>query len=196
MLRNAVSRNTHCSDPLAVPRASWCGLLIFRSFNRSFNGCGFNRARTFAATVFARARAARMAISVLLLTISSALGQTPVLTQHYDNARTGQNTNELMLAPASVNPGQFGKLFTQPLDGMEAAQPLYVPGVFIPASNSTHNVVYVATLHDSVYAFDADNNAGGNANPLWHASLIDTAHGATAGETTPAPPLFMGAKKR
>jgi protocatechuate 3,4-dioxygenase beta subunit len=101
------------------------------------------------------------------------------LTQHYDNARTGQNTTETALTPSNVNPAQFGKLFTQSLDGAEAAQPLYVPQVFIPSSNTTHNVVYVVTMHDSVYAFDADNNQGGNALPLWQVNFLDPANGVT-----------------
>ncbi|MGA3088448.1 MAG: Ig-like domain-containing protein [Terriglobales bacterium] len=119
------------------------------------------------------------AICVFLLSVSPAFGQTPVLTHHYDNARTGQNTTETILTPANVNPAQFGKLFAQSLDGMEAGQPLYVPGVFVPASNTTHNVVYVATLHDSVYAFDADNNQGSNASPLWYVSFLSPANGVT-----------------
>ena len=119
-------------------------------------------------------------IFLLLLGISSAFGQTAVLTQHYDNARTGQNTSETILTPANVNSVQFGKLFTQSLDGMETAQPLYVPGVFIPARSSTHNVVYVATQHDSVYAFDADNNQGSNASPLWHVNFLNPANGVTS----------------
>src|SRR6266568_6853598 len=98
----------------------------------------------------------------LLFSISAVFGQVSVLTQHYDNARTGQNTLESILTHANVNSSQFGKLFTRKLDGMEAAQPLYVPNVFIPATNSSHNVVYAVTLHDSVYAFDADNNQGSN----------------------------------
>jgi len=127
--------------------------------------------RTVACTV--------IAIFLFLLCVSPAVGQTRVLTQHYDNARTGQNTNEMILNHANVNPRQFGKLFTQDLDGQEPAQPLYVPSVFIPASNSTHNVVYVATQHDSVYAFDADNNKGTNASPLWQANFLDPANGIT-----------------
>ncbi|MGA7400434.1 MAG: Ig-like domain-containing protein [Candidatus Sulfotelmatobacter sp.] len=103
-----------------------------------------------------------------------------MLTQHYDNARTGQNTTETILTPANVNSTQFGKLFTQSLDGMEPAQPLYVPSVFIPALNATHNVVYVATLHDSVYAFDADNNQSGNASPLWHVNFLNPTIGVTS----------------
>ena len=111
--------------------------------------------------------------------ISTSFGQISVLTQHYDNARTGQNTQETILTHANVNPSQFGKLFSQTLDGMEAAQPLYVPNVFIPSTNSSHNVIYAVTQHDSVYAFDADNNQGSNALPLWQVNFLDPANGIT-----------------
>ena len=74
------------------------------------------------------------------------------------------------------------KVILQAVDGQLYAQPLYVPNVSI--SGVVHNVIYVATEGDSVYAFDAGSNTGANANPLWHASLIDTAHGAAAGATT------------
>jgi hypothetical protein len=120
-----------------------------------------------------------LAALLSLLVISPAYGQISVLTQHYDNARTGANTNETILTHANVNPDQFGKRYTQSIDGFQTAQPLYVPNVFIPALNSTHNVVYVATMHDSVYAFDAENNQGSNASPLWHVNFLDPAHGIT-----------------
>jgi hypothetical protein len=112
-----------------------------------------------------------------MFSISSAFSQISVVTQHYDNARTGQNTSETILTHANVNVKQFGKLFTQLLDGQEAGQPLYVPNVFIPAVNATHNVVYAATQHDSVYAFDADNNQGNNASPLWQVNFLNPANG-------------------
>ena len=111
--------------------------------------------------------------------IGASSAQVSVLTHHYDNARTGQNTNEAFLTHANVNSSTFGKLFTQDLDGQEAGQPLYVPGVLIPATNTTHNVVYVATQHDSVYAFDADNNQGTNASPLWQVNFLDPGNGVT-----------------
>jgi len=102
-----------------------------------------------------------------------------VLTQHNDNFRTGQNTQEALLTPANVNSTQFGKLFSLAVDGQIYAQPLYVSSLAI--SGGTHNVIFVATEHDSVYAFDADS--GGQ---LWKASMVDTAHGVPSGtsETT------------
>ena len=100
-------------------------------------------------------------------------------TYHSDNLRTGQNLNETVLTPANVNPTAFGKLFTLPLDGLTLASPLYVENVAIPGQG-THNVVYIATEHDSVYAYDAD---GKSSTPLWKTSFIDPAHGIT---TVPA----------
>jgi len=93
-----------------------------------------------------------------------------VLTYHNDNARRGANTNEVLLTPANVNATTFGRLITYPTDGLIIAQPLYVAGVVIPGQG-THNVVFVATENNSVYAFDADSNAGTNGGVLWHDNL-------------------------
>jgi len=108
-----------------------------------------------------------------------------VFTYHNDNARTGQNLSETVLTAANVNTTQFGKLFSYALDGYVYAQPLYVEGVSIP-SQGTHNVVYVASEHDSVYALDAD---GPTPIVLWHSSFIDPASSIT---TVPATDITGG----
>src|SRR5437762_241007 len=97
-----------------------------------------------------------------VLVASNAWCQTSVWTHHYDNARTGANLSEAQLNTSNVNANQFGKLFSQPVDASIYAQPLYMSNVAIP-NRGVHNVVYAATMNDSVYAFDADSNAGGNA---------------------------------
>ncbi len=102
----------------------------------------------------------------LLGVLSVGASEVSVLTQHNDNQRTGQNTRETILTPQNVNANSFGKLFFQKTDGSIVAQPLYVPSVQFP-DGTLHNVVFVATQHDSVYAFDADNALGSNAAPLW-----------------------------
>ncbi len=107
---------------------------------------------------------------LLCASLGHALGQPSVLTYHNDNSRTGANLDETILTPANVSSPLFGLLFKQPVDGFVYAQPLYVPGVSIP-NRGVHNVVYVVTERDSVYAFDADSNTGDNAQPLWHRSF-------------------------
>ena len=97
---------------------------------------------------------------------------TDVTTYHNDTARTGQNLTETILTPSNVNSASFGKLFVINVDGRVDAQPLYLAQVSIP-NQGTHNVLYVATEHGSVYGFDAD---GGTL--LWQVSML------AAGETT------------
>jgi fibronectin type 3 domain-containing protein len=99
-----------------------------------------------------------------------------MITYHGDNASTGQNLSETVLTPANVNSTTFGKLFSTSVDGQVYAQPLYIPSVNITtgANQGTHNVVFVANQHDSLYAIDADNGA-----VLWHDSLLRAVHGGT-----------------
>jgi hypothetical protein len=117
------------------------------------------------------------------LTNAPAPPLVSVLTYRNDASRGALNTNETSLTLANVNTNSFGKLFSQPLDGYSITQPLVLPGVSIPGSG-VHNVVYVATEHDSVYAFDADNNGGVNTVPLWHVSFINPTAGITTVSAT------------
>jgi hypothetical protein len=111
----------------------------------------------------------RLLLSALLLLFSCypGLAQVSVLTQHNDNTRTGQNLNETILNTSNVNVSNFGKVFWRTVDGYIFAQPLYVSGLNI--GGATHNVVFVATEHNSVYAFDADDP--NHPAPLWYINL-------------------------
>ncbi|HEV2688531.1 MAG TPA: hypothetical protein VGV35_08245, partial [Bryobacteraceae bacterium] len=111
--------------------------------------------------------------------LSAAPISQNVTTYHNDLARTGQDLNETILTPANVNQNSFGKLFTDTVDGQVYTQPLYMASLAMP-DGKTHNVVYVATEHDSVYAFDAD--AAGA--PLWKDSFINPAAGVTTVAST------------
>jgi hypothetical protein len=90
-----------------------------------------------------------------------------VLTQHNDNGRSGANLSETILNAANVNVNQFGKLFTHAVQGQIYAQPLYVPFIHITGKGFHQGVVFVATMDNWLYAFDADDIAGPNALPLW-----------------------------
>jgi hypothetical protein len=110
-----------------------------------------------------------------------------VYTYHNDLSRDGANIHEFALTPANVNTGSFGKLASCAVDGAIYGQPLWVANVTV--SGVKHNVVFVTTQHDSLYAFDADSNS--TCIQLWMISLIDAAHGGTAGET-PVPSTLVG----
>jgi hypothetical protein len=92
-----------------------------------------------------------------------------IFTYHYDDARDGLNSNESILTPANVNQSSFGKLFSRRVDGYVYAEPLYVKAVQIPR-RGTRAVVYIATEHDSVYAFDA---SGAASKPFWKVSFLN-----------------------
>jgi hypothetical protein len=97
-----------------------------------------------------------------------------VATYHNNNMRTGLNAAETALTASNVNPAQFGKLFSLPVDGQIFGQPLYVPSV--STGSAVHNVLVVATQHDSVYAWDADT---ASTTPLWKTSFINPSAGVT-----------------
>jgi Ig-like domain-containing protein len=99
-----------------------------------------------------------------------------VITYHYDNSRSGQNLNETVLTPANVNSTKFGKLGEFVVDGKVDAQPLFLSQVTIGGQKK--NVLYVATEHGSVYAFDADSINGTTSTVLWQISTLGS------GETT------------
>ena len=93
-----------------------------------------------------------------------------VLTWHNDLTRQGLNNNEVALTPASVNSSGFGELLNYTVAGQVYAQPLYVANLAIPGKG-THNVVFVATQNNDVYAFDANSDAGASGGLLWHVNL-------------------------
>jgi legume-like lectin family protein/chitobiase/beta-hexosaminidase-like protein len=156
--------------------------------------CEFHcRLHCVAARAAAKTQRLSFLLGLLVLALSygnlapRVVAQTPtpvtVPTWRYDLTHAGQNTSETTLTPANVNESTFGKLFSVTVDGSVYAQPLYVPGLTMN-DGLVHNVFFVATEHDSVYAFDADSNSGANAQPLWHITLLDGAHGASSGATT------------
>jgi hypothetical protein len=123
------------------------------------------------------------------LTVNAVTVSTiDVVTYHYDNLRTGQNLKETILTLANVNSTKFGKLGAFTVDGLVDAQPLYLSAVAIP-SVGTKNVLYVATEHGSVYAFDADSVNGNTSSFLWKASVLGSGETSSddrgCGQVTP-----------
>ena len=101
--------------------------------------------------------------------------QIQVTTSQYNNARTGANLEERTLSPRNVNTRQFGRLFSLKVDGDIYAQPLYWAALPIPGKGR-HDVIFIATENDSVYAFDANERAA----PLWHTNFLNSAEGVSA----------------
>jgi hypothetical protein len=120
-----------------------------------------------------RRRAPLYVIVIFVLAFAIPAGAQRVVTSQYDNARTGAHRHETRLTPRNVNAQQLGKLFTLHVDGEVYAQPLFVSGVEI-SGKGRHDVLFVATEHDSVYAFDAYSDGP----PLWQVSFVKD------GETT------------
>ncbi len=115
----------------------------------------------------ARTRMGAWIIAAVLIP-AGVHAQISILTNRYNPRRTGANLSETTLTPANVNVNQFGKLYSYPVDGSVYAQPLYVAGITI--QGSVRNVLYVATMNDKVYAFDADS---ASPTPLWMADFTN-----------------------
>jgi hypothetical protein len=113
--------------------------------------------------------------SAILCLLAMASVRAQVTTSQYNNQRTGATLTEIFLTPEDVNPKHFGKLGSFQVDGAVFAQPLFVPAVEIPGKGK-HDVIFVATEQDSMYAFDAYRT---NDAPLWHVSLLDQKNGET-----------------
>ena len=111
----------------------------------------------------------RIACAAVALALGASRGEAQVATSQYDNLRTGATLDEKALTPENVNEKQFGKLGAFQVDGAVYAEPLLLPAVEIPG-RGRHDVLFVATEHDSVYAFEANRPTD---PPLWHVSLLD-----------------------
>ena len=117
---------------------------------------------------------------VVAVFVFGLAAEAQMTTSQVDNARTGAYLHETTLKPQNVNPRQFGKIFTLKVDGDVYAQPLFLSGVEIPGKGR-HDLLFVATEHDSVYAFDA---YGKPSTPLWQVSFLkDGATTLSQGDT-------------
>jgi hypothetical protein len=145
------------------PSVSTAARLVERGLRESTMSDTFTAARrrvTSSNRIFTLRRVPCLAA---LLLVPIGLGaQINVFTNRYDQARTGANLTETILTVANVNAARFGKLYSYPVDGTVYAQPLYASGLTI--NGAVHNVLFVATMNDKVYAFDADSRS---ATPLW-----------------------------
>ncbi len=120
------------------------------------------------------------AVGLFVLNVGDLLGQVNILTANGDNNRTNANLNERLLRPAIIQPGTFGKLGAFPADGQIYSQPLYVSGLSFP-DGTIHNVLFTSTMHNTVYAYDADLNSTDAL--LWQINL---------GPSVPSTMLYNG----
>ena len=138
-------------------------------------------------------RALPLLTTLLALSLPGfANAQINVVTRHNNNARTAQYLTETTLTTTNVKAATFGKLFSLPTDGDVYAQPLYISNLAIPGKG-THNVVFIATVNNTLYAYDADNASGVlywqvNLGPQVPASIIASQNlpGGTGIVSTPA----------
>ena len=126
-----------------------------------------------------------LAVCAALIALAcDSSAQVDITTWQVNLQHTGNNASETVLTPGNISsPGNFGLLFSQTMDGMTFGQPLLVSGLTV--GGTTHNVVYAATEHCSLFAFDADSNAGSNGSPLWQVSLLPAG-------TVPVPQSVVG----
>ena len=152
--------------------ASWAHSVSIGQANGNFSTTvtGLTTNTTYYFTAYATNNAgatwAQPSASFATLAVNPSATPISVVTFHYDNTRQAQDTNETLLTPANVNTNAFGKLFSYTLDAYVYAEPLILTNVAIPGQG-VHNVVFVATEHDSIYALDADGNLGTNNGVLW-----------------------------
>ncbi|PWU16411.1 MAG: hypothetical protein C5B50_13630 [Verrucomicrobia bacterium] len=165
--------------------ASWASNSSLGSQNGAFSQLVLGLSPT--TTYFYAARAVNFSgtswaiPSASFTTPASNFQAVAVLTQHNDNSRTGDNLKEINLNIGNVNTNQFGLIYTRPVDDQIYAQPLVMTNVTIPGKG-THNIVYVETVNDTVYAFDADDSTV--SAPYWQTNFTGTFLG-----TTVVPPL-------
>ena len=157
---------------------SWTNTIALGPKGSSFSSlaAGLATNNTYYFTAFASnsagIAAASPSFSFTTLAANPSATHVSVLTYHYDNTRQGQNTNETLLTLANVNTNTFGKLFSYAVDGQVYAQPLVMTNVTVPGQGA-HDIVFVATENDTIYAFDADSGTAGTNNNglLWSTHL-------------------------
>src|SRR5258708_2853154 len=144
------------------------GVAQSTTLTASLNAAAATSTVTFTGTSGSISHSATLALTVQAAAMTNA---PDVTTYHYNVSRDGLNAKETILTQANANSAQFGKIGFDAVDGKVDAQPLYLANVAI--NGQLHNVLYVATEHDSVYAFDADSGA-----QIWKTSILGS------GETT------------
>jgi outer membrane protein assembly factor BamB len=167
----------------AVEDISFCGRMGEATGNGGQNGSGESNTMTMVAELIERSmgrirftgRPLPGLCLPFMLVGFQATNHAQILTAQYDNSRTGADLHETILKPSNVNSRDFGKLFFRTVDGDVFAEPLYVASLTIPGKGK-RDVVFVATEHDSVYAFDMN---GKHDAPLWKTSFVDAQHGIT-----------------